>query len=563
MGDLDPDSQQCCQLESHLASCQICAEEYKSSEWAIRFIEQHKAIFAEVLRTPEEKIAAEQEEIERSWRRIEARLDEHEAQQKEQKHAKFRRLLIKVSAVAACLIIGIAIFLAFSINSKQQVALKSASQQVAFAPKPSVMIELVSKNGHIFIPANQQIASNDELKTLVINGKHRLMMNTNTVLAVEPLVERSNIGCLIKLDSGQIYTHVEHDDNPFVVDTAHGKAVITGTTFDIKATDTGTTLVVSEGTVQFKSDKGVVNVAAGRTSKIIGQSAPSIPLSCNIAELTAWATGYKAKPELAEDKSRSDIVELLALWPNEKATCSLEETDYEYWVEQKRDWFRLQFPQVFQLQHELAQEGIEVEYPELLIKSEDLWQFAYIKDWPDRFSVLSFDSLLKTVSDYGFDKQWLLENVTAAKYALEKPVLLKNSLTALSAFGQWNSSFEDAQKSSDRVDYDDLYSLFHASVYLTETRSLLWFAVRDGQYDLTDEERAEVLALLQKQVSAASICQENALHQPYKKELFCDPEICKEDKWYKWADVITKIIKAITNVEEKIAEYEICKYERR
>ncbi len=40
MGELDPDSEQYRQLESHLAFCQICAEEYESSEWAIELIKQ-------------------------------------------------------------------------------------------------------------------------------------------------------------------------------------------------------------------------------------------------------------------------------------------------------------------------------------------------------------------------------------------------------------------------------------------------------------------------------------------------------------------------------------------
>lgn len=560
MGDLvDDDSRRCRELDNHLLSCRACAEEYKEIKETIKFIEQHKSIFAEALMTPEEKEVAEQEEIERSWRRIEARLDELKTQERQEKQVKFRRVLVRVSAVAACLVVGVLTWVTFSVYSKQKIVPEPIPHKAALAPKPSVKIELVSGNGSTLIPANQQIASRDEFKTLIINGKHRMMMNTNTILTVKPLEENSRLGCVVKLASGQIYTHVQHDGNPFVVDTACGRVVITGTTFDIKATDDSTTLVVHEGTVRFESDEGVVDVRAGQTSEIVGQSAPSSPILCNVAELTAWATGYNAKPELVENKSRSDIVELLTLWPNDKEPTGLDEVDYNYWVKQKRIWFRLHFPQIFQLQHALHDEGIEVEYTDLLIKSGDLWQFVYIKGRPDRFSVLSFDSLLKTASDYGFDKQWLLENVTAAKYALEKPVLLENSLTALIAFGQWNNSFGNAQKSSDWVDHDNLYSLFRASVYLTETRSLIWFGIRNGQYDLTDKERSEVLALLQKQVIASSICQENVLHQPYKEEQFCDPDDRKEDKWYQWVDIITENIKAITSVEEKIAEYEIGK----
>ena len=547
------------QVETHISSCQSCAEQYQIRRQTVELIRRNKAVFVEVLMTPEEKKAAEQEEIERSWRRIETRLDELEVQKRQGKQAKFRGILVRVSAVAACLFVSVLTWMAFSIHSKSKVAVKPAHRQVALAPKPSLKIELVSKSGSGLIPANQQITSRDELKTLVINGRHRMVINTNTSLSIEPLVKNGNIGCLIELVSGQIYTNVQHDGNPFVVDTAYGEAVITGTTFDIKATDTGTTLVVREGTVQFKSENGVVKVAAGQTSEIVGESAPSRPVLCDAAELTAWATGYKAKPELAEDESRSDIVEFLTLWPNEKEPSALEKVDYNYWVKKKRSWFRLQFPQIFQLQHALDEEGIEVEYPELLVKSGDLWQFVYTKDRPDRFSVLSFDSLLKTASGYGFDEQWLVENVTAAGYALRKPVLLKNGPAVLNAFERWNSSFINAQNSSDWVDYDDQYSLFHASVYLTETRSLLWFAIRDGQYDLTDKERAEVLALLHKQVDTASICRENTLHQPNKKEQLCDPVTRKEDKWYNWAGVIAKNIQAIMDVEGKITEYEIGK----
>lgn len=38
---------------------------------------------------------------------------------------------------------------------------------------------------------------------------------------------------------------------------------------------------------------------------IVGQSAPSIPSSCNTAELTAWATGYE--PGLAFAQAESDM----------------------------------------------------------------------------------------------------------------------------------------------------------------------------------------------------------------------------------------------------------------
>jgi hypothetical protein len=534
MGDLEHGPGFYSQLEAHLLSCQACRERYGIRNQTIAFIEQHKVIFAEALRTPEEKKAAEKEEIELSWKRIEARLDELEVQERKEKQAKFHRLVVRVSAIAACLVVGISTFLTYSIYLKPKTALK-----------PSVRIELVSDNGNILIPADRQIVSSDELKTLIIDGRHRMVMNTNTILAVESLRENDNTGCLVKLDTGRIYAHVEHEGDPFIVDTVHGKAVITGTTFDVKVTDESTTLVVSEGTVQFESEKGVVKVAAGQTSEIVGQSAPSIPLSCNIAELTAWATGDKAKPALAQVESNAHPGELsLSL---RKEPIILEETDYTTWVEQKRGLFKQNFPWIFQLKDALAQEGIKVDYPELLIKSGDVWQFVCLDVVPPRFSVVDFDSLLKTASNYGFGKQWLLANVPIAKSALERPALSGNRFTGLKAFERW---FDYLDETTELKPPTPIYS-YHACKYLAETKSLIWFAVRDGQYDLKDQERIDILALLQEEVTAACKCQNEVL---YPKE---EPKpSCCTDKYQEMTDTIVGHITTMKVVEEMITEHE-------
>jgi len=431
-------------FKTHLRNCQECEKKYRKAKWIVGLVkeswpyDEENQAFLKRLSHPEQR----EQVIDECWEDLKRRIPELGRSGKtSEKQRVYLPLVRRVSAAAACLAIGVFAWMVFSSYSKPKIVPEPVTKQIAPAPKPSVRIELISKNGIVPILANQQIASNNELKTLIINGKHRLMMNTDTILTVKPLVKNSNLGCLVKLASGQVYTHVKHDGNPFVVDTAYGEAVITGTTFDIKATEDSTALVVSEGTVQFKSGNGVVNVAAAQKSEIVGQLAPTKPISCNVAELTAWATGYKPEPALVQAGSNTDISEVLTPWPNDKKPADLDEVDYNNWVKQKRDWFRLQFPQIFQLQHALNEEGIEVEYSELLIAGGDIWQFAYIKGRPDRFSALSFDSLLKTASNYGFDKQWLLKNATAAKYALEKPVFLKNSLTVLNAFGQWNSSF--------------------------------------------------------------------------------------------------------------------------
>ena len=535
-------------FEAHLRNCQKCAKKYRKTKWIIGLVKEswpyneENQAFLKRINQPGQR----EQVIDECWEDFKCLIPEFT---KVKKPGKYLPLFRRISAVAACLVISITLFLVFSIDSKPKITPKSVPQQIALVPKPSVRIELISQNGSILIPANQQIVSTNELKMLIINGKHRMMMNTNTVLAVEPLVKYSNIGCLVKLTSGQIYTHVEHDGNLFIVDTAHGEAVITGTTFDIKTTDTSTTLVVSEGTVRFESGKGTVNVAADQTSEIVGQSAPSIPLLCNTAELTAWATDYKAGPALTKTELNPAPWDL-PLSFGEKPII-LEEADYNQWIEQKREWFKTNFPWIFELKDALTREGIEVDYPELLIKSGDVWQFACLDVRPARFSVIDPNSLLKTASNYGFDKLWLLENVPAAKAALEKPALSENSFTDLKAFERWLDYLDETKGLTPPT---PIYS-FQAGKHLANTRSLIWFAVRNGQYDLSDKERVEVLALLQREVTAACNCQNDDMSSTDEQK----KPSCDDDTFKTTDEKIVGYIKMMKSIEERIAEYELVK----
>jgi len=530
-------------FEAHLYNCQECARKYKESRRIIGLVkeswpyEEENQDFLKRIKQPNQR----HEVIDKCWEDLKCRIPELTHFEKPR---EYLWLFQCIRAAAACLVIGVFVFLVFSIYSKPKSAPMHAPQQVSLAPKPSVRIELVSKNGSILIPAGQQMPATDELKTLIINGKHRLMMNINTLLTVEPHIENNQIGCLVKLASGEIYTHVERDGSPFLVDTAYGKAVITGTTFDIKATDISTTLVVTEGVVRFESEKGIVKVAAGQMSKITGESVPSIPLSCNSTELTAWATGSKAEPALAKTDLNFDPWDL-PLSFGEKIV--LDKTDYISWVNERRGWFKKDFPWIFELKNALAGEGIEVDYPDLLLKSDDVWQFVCLQKFPARFSVPDFESLLKAASSYGFDKEWLLRNVPTAKTVQNKSLLLQNPAGL--------AAFEQLLKYANEIEAAPYY-LYPADAckYLAETRSLIWFAVRDGKYNLTDEERTEVLALLQKEVAAACNCQNDELYPSGEQEKPSCDNRCQES-----VDPIVGHIKKIKAIEESIAGYEIAK----
>jgi hypothetical protein len=531
LGDMDKNHRLCEELQAHLLCCLDCAQMHEGFKETIGFVRDHKAEFAQAFERARvrEKISKEAFADNRRARLL-------MAESEKPKNLKF---FLRISAAAACLVIGILTWMIFSSYLKPQTL-----SQVSSLQEPSVKVELVRPSGNIAVAIDQEIVSDNEIKTLLINNKHQMIMNLGTSLYIEPLAANAQLGCLVKLTAGEIYTYVEHNGNPFIVDTDNGRAVITGTTFDIKATKDSTTLVVTEGTVRFESESGVVKVASGQTSEIVGQSTPSIPLSCSTAELTAWATGYKAGPALAKTELNPDPWGFPLSFGERPIV--LADTDYNQWIEQKRDWFKITFPWMFELKTALTQEGIKVDYPELLIKSSDVWQFVCLQKFPARFSVPDFESLLRTAISYGFDKEWLLKNVPTAKSVRSKSLLSQNP-TGLAAFEHWLKYAKGGQTAL------PFYYSADACKYLTATRSLIWFAVKEGKFNLTDNRRTEVLDLLQQEVIAATNCSNVLLYPKYeKKKSLCDDDLCEVAE--------TKIIgciEMIKVVEEKVQEYEI------
>jgi hypothetical protein len=359
---------------------------------------------------------------------------------------------------------------------------------------------------------------------------------------------------MVALDSGQIYAHVQHGGSPFVVATAHGRAVITGTTFDVRATESGTTLVVTEGRVRFESQQGVAEVAAGQISEIIANAAPTRPLSCDAATLTAWATGYEFKVALAKIEPYADDYGLTDLWLSANSgPIELGNVDYQGWIEEKRPWFEREFPWIFQFQAALAAEGIEADYPQLLLSSGDIWQFAYPETSPQQIPIAYLGPLLKTASKYGFDEDWLTASVPAAKSAVESLAGAKGRFTGPEALEAWASHFESVRKSSGTPDSATLLYSLHASVYLANTRTLVWLSISNGKTDVSDRERANILASLQTEVNTAAELTGRIIR------LFAGVEDQPCDECQMLLNGIVENITKITEIEKGIKEHESTK----
>ena len=179
-------------FEYHLHCCSECAKEYEESKRILDLLKRYcsekrenQVLSKDINRSYKHPMTVE-EGLQDLCRRCPDLA-------RNPKLKKYLPWFYKICPAVVCIVISIFTWMTFSIYLKPQVAPKPTAQQFAFAPKSSVKIELASETGDIFIPANHQITSGDELKKLIINDKHRIVMNVNTTLAVKPLIENNHI----------------------------------------------------------------------------------------------------------------------------------------------------------------------------------------------------------------------------------------------------------------------------------------------------------------------------------------------------------------------------------
>jgi len=519
------------EIEAHLQKCKKCNIAYEEFILTIDFLKENKDIFAEAFQEADRK----------------------EAQKSKKKKTKFyfinqdrtRRpnFIANINAAAACLFVCLIGWVIFSCLTKSQVfPEKHSSEHFTKAIQPSVQIEDISDGDKVLLASSRDIITTDHFKTLLINEKHRLIMNENTSLTIESLVSNENIGCILTLASGRIYTHVEHDGNPFVVETTNGQAIITGTTFDIEANESKMKLIVTEGTVNFKSPQGSVNVSSGHFSEISSKSMPTQPGLCDAKHLTAWATGYELKSALEKIESITDSVDISDLWLTANSgPIDLDEIHYETWIEQKRDWFEKEFPSIFKLQDILLLEGTLAPYQELLFTSGIVWDFKYSHVTNRQFSFITPDSLMRIASSYDVDKNLLLKNMPSIKEQ-------KGIFSGGEAYQKLIGQFELAQKSKESLDSDLLLYSLLASTYLANTRTLIWLYIANESTELTSKDKAELLSLLQSEVNETGKIKE------YMIRLFTISKNCSCEEFSVLIDKVIDSLVEIKEIEEKITE---------
>lgn len=436
------------------------------------------------------------------------------------------RDVLRVGAVAACL--AIAVLGWWVVLSSEAPATTSRGSASFSAEETGMTIESMGRGGRI-IPGTIIQTSAREVRSLALNGRHQVVMNADTRLSIEPLVVAGQVGCQVNLAQGEVYVHVEHDGNPFVVRTDHGRAVITGTTFDVKVAETGTTLIVAEGSVRFESEGGAVQVAAGRQSMIGRASAPpSRPTACDATALTIWAGAAWSVNPVAQVMGPGDVLadSLPVFAPSPGVRTDFQDICYAEWVEQNRDWFRRRFPEVFRLAEALAQEGVNVGYADLLLDSGLVWQFAWPPAGPERLLAADDAAIIKAAARHSRDLQWLKDRRLLSGPA--NPVV--EQAFGMEAFSRWQKESAAILGTDEVVPTKLLFDSLQACDHLRYARMLIWLTIETGRYPPSDASGHQLQELLRLEILSTDRWTSDCLRllTMEKSDVRCDSDPCRQ-----------------------------------
>jgi ferric-dicitrate binding protein FerR (iron transport regulator) len=540
-------------LKTHLQDCPQCSQEYEENRLIIRLVKEcwHGAENNRLFARQTEQPAKPWMTVDEGWEDLKCRIPELSKIQGRRKQPWLFRW---VGATAACLAVGVFSWIVILTLMRPKVDQQPVPSPT-FVSEAALEIELLTDKGKVIVPVGTEVKTAAmEQKTLTIDHKHSIIMNSGAVLSVRRLSEEGLAGCLVHLYSGEILAHVEPDGNPFVIATKYGNVTVTGTILDVETTENSTTLVVSQGSARFESSEGGVEVAAGHISRILGRTVPTEPVSCNAGAMTAWAAERQKSTGFAKGrlnaKTRDDNIDpwVAATVPS----IDLEAIDIDDWMEKKQDWFEQEFPWIFRLKNALAEESVQAGYQELLTQSGDLWQFAYPETVSDRIAILEPNSLRRAASEYGLSEQWLVRNVPTVECAIDSLRPQRGRAVGLEAFKKWAACFENARRSSTQLDQKTLSYSLHACNYLVNTRVIAWFGVSRGQLAFRPENKNTVADLLESEVNTA-----RDLSTMVVRLWALESNACII--YTQWLEEIIDRINTLADIEKGIREHEIRK----
>ena len=472
-------------FEAHRASCPACAKEYKQDAALMGMVRKYWGVSEDTQKLLEDAghtVAPELIEarrrrpmtLEEGWKDLQRRIPDLAGTPLPTRRPKpLTRSRIRPRRVGAVVAVAASIALVLLLGGRLFLSSQRTGKP---ASAPRVFAEWVTPDGNQPLALEETISTGAQKREFVLGGKHKVMANTRTRFSIQPLGRGGRQGYLLDLTFGELYVEVAHDGNPFEVHTPSANAVITGTRFDIQADADRTTLVVTEGSVRFESPFGSVDVTASHFSACLAASAPQSPAPADALASVGWARSSLRVDEISED--RVD----LGLTVPKRAPIDLDAIDGDRFAEEHRAWFKSQFPWVFEWVDALATQGMDVDYPELLMVSGDVWQFHFPDAWDGPLTAFEPAAASRVAARYGVDVGKLLpgDDPDAAVLAgPDAPTEEALMATYQNAYERWKEAMASAAENTrDPFPSGLLFFSMRATDFLTNTRALAFAWLR-------------------------------------------------------------------------------------
>ncbi len=483
-------------FEAHLYDCPKCVREYDETRWVISLVQQYwKSKDGSARAREPVKLAKRPMSHEEGWEDLKRRCPSlaEACRRGEEEDKQRRRLFWRIgtaAAVAASVVIAVIVGwnALFAPNNTSETTL--ITQFPAGPELQGALVELITPSGRETVPLGQTIYAKDQLQKLLLGDMHWVALNQGSSAKITADIttrenQTSKLRYKVELVKGEAYAEVV-PGHPFMVRTDNAVHAILGTKFSVRTEPGRTDLAVVEGTVRVSTpdshDKWV-DVTAGHTSTIFGESAPTTPVSANALAATAWAREFLFKEALAHIEPKAGDELLLSLgniW-KQPTPPDLASINYEKWVADQRDWFAREFPWAVQAEAGLTDRGVETDYVGILMVSGDIWQFLYPKSYNRPIPEFDPAAIERVAKYYEVDPEWFREVVASRVWARQFESLAaaridKPGEAYLAALRQWQADIQGHVDSGDPLPNDLLLFTLRANTYLTKTwtAAYLW-----------------------------------------------------------------------------------------
>ncbi len=220
-----------------------------------------------------------------------------------------RRLISTVLAAAVCTVILPAAASAQGAGNIALVLKVFDSKQLAIQRAEGD--QLAGSIGDLLSHGDQVITSNDTRAAVRFTDDGSIIrMNPDTQLLVRAEGDRTALRKTLQIDFGEMWAKIQKREGAeYRIETPTAVAAVKGTEFFVRVeADGSTTIITTEGVLDFFNDMGTVEVSAGSTARITSSS--SAPTVAESTDDDISGFGQLAS-DAEEESGASDMVEIV------------------------------------------------------------------------------------------------------------------------------------------------------------------------------------------------------------------------------------------------------------